>query len=381
MARCAARGGDGALRGHGRHLPCSGCAQGFLAAGRAGARPVRRDRCAPRGEAEVAAAVWPAVSDRFGLTAPMSEPLPPQANPHLFGHAPRRAVHARGLAQRPAAARLAAARARAASARRRSPTASRAACWPAPSTSGPPPSRHADVPHGGERGPIPTCAILERDRQSRRPASSAENRRRPGARLPTTPSTRPPARAGCKVLIVDLADELNPNGANALLKLLEEPPASAVLLLVCQRPGLPAAHHPLALRAACADAVAHGRPRGRAGAACARASGRGQARRPGRAGRRLARPGARAGRGRLARPLCRPAAQARPGAHQPGGPADLASELAKGGDGQGFRTTADLLGIVRRAAWPPSRLGRTPHARAVSGEHAPAGRARRRPRP
>ncbi|HEX6011737.1 MAG TPA: DNA polymerase III subunit delta' [Geminicoccaceae bacterium] len=45
------------------------------------------------------------------------------------------------------------------------------------------------------------------------------------------------ARAGRKVLVVDPADELNPSGANALLKLLEEPPGSTVLLLVCQRPG------------------------------------------------------------------------------------------------------------------------------------------------
>ena len=46
------------------------------------------------------------------------------------------------------------------------------------------------------------------------------------------------ARDGYKVLIVDPADELNASGANALLKLLEEPPASTVMLLVCQRPGI-----------------------------------------------------------------------------------------------------------------------------------------------
>ena len=46
------------------------------------------------------------------------------------------------------------------------------------------------------------------------------------------------ARGGCKVLIVDWADELNGNSANALLKLLEEPPPSTVMLLVCQRSGL-----------------------------------------------------------------------------------------------------------------------------------------------
>jgi DNA polymerase-3 subunit delta' len=41
---------------------------------------------------------------------------------------------------------------------------------------------------------------------------------------------------GRRVAIVDAADELNGAAANALLKLLEEPPARAVLLLVCHRP-------------------------------------------------------------------------------------------------------------------------------------------------
>ncbi len=41
---------------------------------------------------------------------------------------------------------------------------------------------------------------------------------------------------GRRVVIVDSADEMNPNAANALLKLLEEPPANAVLLLVAHQP-------------------------------------------------------------------------------------------------------------------------------------------------
>lgn len=41
---------------------------------------------------------------------------------------------------------------------------------------------------------------------------------------------------GRRVVIVDAADEMNPNAANALLKLLEEPPAGAVLLLISHRP-------------------------------------------------------------------------------------------------------------------------------------------------
>jgi DNA polymerase-3 subunit delta' len=44
-----------------------------------------------------------------------------------------------------------------------------------------------------------------------------------------------------RVLIVDSADELNVNAANALLKILEEPPARALVLLVSHAPGgLPA---------------------------------------------------------------------------------------------------------------------------------------------
>lgn len=46
------------------------------------------------------------------------------------------------------------------------------------------------------------------------------------------------ARAGYKVLVADAIDEFNASSANALLKLLEEPPPRVVLLLVCQRPGM-----------------------------------------------------------------------------------------------------------------------------------------------
>lgn len=44
------------------------------------------------------------------------------------------------------------------------------------------------------------------------------------------------AEGGHRVVIVDTADELNTNAANALLKLIEEPPSRATLLLVCHRP-------------------------------------------------------------------------------------------------------------------------------------------------
>ena len=41
---------------------------------------------------------------------------------------------------------------------------------------------------------------------------------------------------GRRVVIVDAADDMNPTAANALLKLLEEPPANAVLLLISHQP-------------------------------------------------------------------------------------------------------------------------------------------------
>ena len=42
---------------------------------------------------------------------------------------------------------------------------------------------------------------------------------------------------GWRVAIVDTADDMNDNAANALLKLLEEPPGRAMLLLLSNRPG------------------------------------------------------------------------------------------------------------------------------------------------
>ncbi len=44
------------------------------------------------------------------------------------------------------------------------------------------------------------------------------------------------ADGGRRVVIVDAADQMTVNAANALLKLLEEPPDRATLLLVCHRP-------------------------------------------------------------------------------------------------------------------------------------------------
>src|SRR3954447_9135817 len=46
-----------------------------------------------------------------------------------------------------------------------------------------------------------------------------------------------PAEGGWRVVIVDGAEDLNQASANALLKILEEPPPRAILLLVCAAPG------------------------------------------------------------------------------------------------------------------------------------------------
>jgi DNA polymerase-3 subunit delta' len=65
-----------------------------------------------------------------------------------------------------------------------------------------------------------------------------------------------PAEGGWRVVVIDAADEMNRNAANAVLKVLEEPPRRSVLLLVAHNPArLPAtipsrcrrlALHPLA---------------------------------------------------------------------------------------------------------------------------------------
>ncbi len=46
------------------------------------------------------------------------------------------------------------------------------------------------------------------------------------------------AEGGWRVAIIDAADDLNANAANAILKTLEEPPARAVVFLVAHAPGL-----------------------------------------------------------------------------------------------------------------------------------------------
>ncbi len=49
--------------------------------------------------------------------------------------------------------------------------------------------------------------------------------------------SRTAAMADWRVAIIDAADDLNTESANALLKLVEEPPRNCIILLVCNQPG------------------------------------------------------------------------------------------------------------------------------------------------
>jgi DNA polymerase-3 subunit delta' len=71
---------------------------------------------------------------------------------------------------------------------------------------------------------------------------TAEEARRVGAFLSLTP-----AEGGWRVVIVDGAEDLNATAANALLKILEEPPPRAILLLTCSAPG----RLPVTIRSRC----------------------------------------------------------------------------------------------------------------------------------
>lgn len=50
--------------------------------------------------------------------------------------------------------------------------------------------------------------------------------------------SRTAAQGGWRVVIVDDADTMNRNAQNAILKILEEPPARALLILIAHRPGM-----------------------------------------------------------------------------------------------------------------------------------------------
>ena len=56
-----------------------------------------------------------------------------------------------------------------------------------------------------------------------------------------------PALSPWRAVVIDSVDDLEASAANALLKMLEEPPPNSLFLLVSHRPRPPAADHPVAL--------------------------------------------------------------------------------------------------------------------------------------
>ena len=80
----------------------------------------------------------------------------------------------------------------------------------------------------------PDLLVLEReveDGKARRNIPVDEARRLPEF------FSKAPATSPWRVAIIDAADDLNVNAANAVLKTLEEPPPRGVVLLVCHAPG------------------------------------------------------------------------------------------------------------------------------------------------
>ena len=81
--------------------------------------------------------------------------------------------------------------------------------------------------------PIPDLLVLQRDPE--------DGKRRAGipvdeARMLPEFFSKSPAAAPYRVAIIDTADDLNVNAANAVLKTLEEPPERGVLFLVSHAP-------------------------------------------------------------------------------------------------------------------------------------------------
>ena len=126
-------------------------------------------------------------------------------------------------------------------------------------------------------------------RKRMRTQIAVDDVRRIGAFMSLTP-----AEGGWRVAIVDGAEELNPASANALLKVLEEPPAAGRVAAGVRRARPAAADHPQPLPAPAPGAARAGHHAAAAGTVSSR-TGRGRARAAGHPGRRLAR--ARAGAG------------------------------------------------------------------------------------
>ena len=83
----------------------------------------------------------------------------------------------------------------------------------------------------------PDLFVLERSFNDAKPRRLRQEIAVADARQMSEFFARTSASGGWRVAIVDSADELNTEAANALLKLIEEPPSKALILLVSHRPG------------------------------------------------------------------------------------------------------------------------------------------------
>ena len=83
----------------------------------------------------------------------------------------------------------------------------------------------------------PDFALLRRDWNPQNEELLQRNPRRRRARAPRASSSCRRRFGGWRVAIVDSADDLNRAGANALLKMIEEPPPRSLFLIVAHRPG------------------------------------------------------------------------------------------------------------------------------------------------
>ncbi len=88
------------------------------------------------------------------------------------------------------------------------------------------------VAAGGHADFLAVEPAFDEKKGARRTEIVVEDVRGVGAFLALTP-----AEGGWRVVVIDSADDMNRNAANAVLKVLEEPPARALLLLVSHGPG------------------------------------------------------------------------------------------------------------------------------------------------
>ena len=103
---------------------------------------------------------------------------------------------------------------------------------PTPSTGGADDPLFRRIAAGSHTDLLTVAPAYDKKKDTEKSAISVEDARKVPEFLSLTP-----AEGLWRVVIVDAVDQLNVNAANALLKILEEPPANAILLLVCHEPG------------------------------------------------------------------------------------------------------------------------------------------------